>query len=164
MEMNGNGLNGDERKNGELSFGPFRVERRQMRAFWALTCVLGVIIIAFMAWQSAASGDADSWHAIIAGVIDGFLWRLFTAAVIAIMAINAWEANMGQINPLAIMGVGEGPKWWRDQKAYAEERVAQATADLEEKHKREMAEAKARWRRLGAHGADMDDGEDALGD
>lgn len=153
MDMNGNGLNGNERNASEMSFGPFSVQRRQMRVFGALTFALGAIIMGFMAWHSAASGEADTWHAVIADVIDGFLWRGLTAAAIAIMAINAWEAKMGKINPLAIMGTGSGPKWWRDRIEYADKRVDEAKAEMkaefDETLKAKVAEAEARGRELG---------------
>lgn len=149
MDMNGNGLNGGERNATDVSFGPFSVQRRQMRVFGALTFALGAIIMGFMAWHSAASGEAETWHAIIADVIDGFLWRGLTAAAIAIMGINTWEAKMGKINPLAILGTGSGPKWWRDRIEYADERVAEAKAEFEETLKVKLAEAEARGRELG---------------
>lgn len=154
MEINGGGMNGDKRTEGEWSLGMFRVEARQLRSFYVLTCAFTVLIIAFMAWESAASGEAKTWHAIVAGVIEGFIWRLLTGGAMAIMAINAWEAIMGQINPLAIMGTGKGPKWWRSRVEYANERVAEATAVAEREKAEAVAAAEARGREIGRREAE----------
>lgn len=144
MEFNGDGGNGDRRGDGDLTFGPFKVEARQLRSFYALTFGFSALIIAFMAWESAASGDAKTWHSIIAGAIRGFLWNVLTVALMALAAINILEATMGYINPLAVFGTGKGPKWLRDKmdrnmERYAGDRIAAIKAKAE----RDKAEAVA---------------------
>ena len=142
MEFNGNGGDGDRQNGDDLTFGPFRVEARQLRSFYALIIGFSALIIAFMAWESAASGDAKTWHAIIAGAIRGFLWNVLTGALMALAAINILEATMGKINPLAAFGTGKGPKWLRDKidgnvERYAGDRIAAIKAEAE----RDKAEA-----------------------
>lgn len=138
METNGNGRNGDRRNGGDAPFGPFTIKARQRRAFYALTFIFSALIIAFMAWESAVSGEARTWHAVVAGMLRDLIWNGIRGGLIALVIINLWEVAMGDFNPFEVLGVGQGPKWMRERAARLR---AEAMADA-------VAEAEARGREM----------------
>lgn len=163
MEINGNGQNGAGRDNDEVSFGPFKVKARQLRAFYALTYAISGIIIGFAGWHEAVYGDSKTWGFVIVGMLRNVIQDVLTGTLISLAIVNAWEAIMGQFNPFEGLGVGQGPKWLRRRaerlrheyaQEYANERVAEATAVAERDKAEAVAEAEARGREIGRREAE----------
>lgn len=151
--MNGDGLNGNGRGNGNpegIALGPFRVKRSQLRRFNRLTTALGAGILFLQTLNEFVNGDSQTALELASFALSNAIECVLVAAVLSLGIINLLEVIMAEYyNPFEGLGKGgRGPKWWqrrvmRNREAYSERKVSEALANAEAEKAAAVAKARA---------------------